>query len=181
MALPVACAIAFQPDFSAAQAGKTLAVDATFGAARGGGGEFIDRELKSLRIAASLRRIGPQHFGYFADLAIDAPSLPSDHFAICKPRSSGGCVPWFPSLWGPSLAAGAVARPTTRIEVRVGAGGGAYFNKGSAVGGVLGLFDVAWLAASHVGVVVGGRWILLPSYRGDRLSLAPWALGVRVR
>jgi len=182
----VVCGLALGPERAAAQSRTTIAVDASLGAGLGRGGEFFDRDLRSARIAASLRRSGPTHFGFFGDLAIDAPSIHlSDRPIVCYP-SGGRCLGSYPELLGLTVTGGLMAQRTNRIEARLGVGGGAFIAdptglRGTRVGAVLSQADVTVFPAPHLGLIAGARWVVVPRYRGDRLSILPWAIGLRLR
>jgi hypothetical protein len=182
----IVCGLALSPAGATAQARTTIAVDATVGGGSDRGGDFVGRNSNSARLAASVRRSGPSHFGFFGDLAADAPSVHlSDHPVVCKP-SGAGCSGSYPELVGLTMTAGVIAQPTSRIEARVGVGGGLFVVdptglRGTRVGAAVSLADVTWFPVSHVGVVAGARWIAVPRYNDDRLSIFPWAIGLRVR
>lgn len=182
----VACGLALGPKCVPAQARTTIAVDATVGAGFGRGGEFSDRGLSSARIAASLRRSSPTRFGFFGELAIDAPSIHlSDRPVVCY-LSGGGCLGSYPELLGLTVTGGLIAQRTNRIEARLGVGGGAFIAdptglRGTRVGAVLSQADVALFPITHIGVIAGGRWVVVPRYHGDRLTVFPWTLGLRFR
>ena len=163
-----------------------MSIDATVGAGFGKGGEFYDRHLQGARIAASLRRSSLTRFGFFGELAIDALSLTSDHLTVCYPNPRGaGCLDSYPELWGATVTGGLTAQPTDRIEARLGVGGGAFIadptGRGTRVGAVLSQADVTLFPIPHLGVIAGARWIVVPRYRSDRLSILPWAIGLRLR
>ena len=182
----VACGLALGPERAAAQGRTTIAVDASLGAGLGRGGEFFDRDLRSARIAASLRRSGPTRFGFFGDLAMDAPSIHlSGRPVVCYP-SGGGCSNSYPELLGLTVTGGLIAQRTNRIEARLGVGGGAFIAdptglRGTRVGAVLSQADVTWFPIPHLGLIAGARWVVVPRYRDDRLSIFPWSIGLRVR
>jgi len=173
--------LALRPESAVAQRRTTLAADATLGAGFGKGGEFFDRNLGGARIAASIRRSSPTHLGFFGEVAIDALSLSSGHFAVCYPNPRGGCLDSYPELSGPTVTGGLIAQPTDQCEIRLGVGGGAYIADGTRVGAGVSQFDVALFPVRHIGVIAGARWVVVPRYRGDRLSVLPWAVGLRLR
>lgn len=137
------CGLTLRPDLAPAQVRTTIAVDATLGAGFGKGGEFFDRNLTGGRIAASVRRSGPTARGFFGELALDALSLSSGHFAICYSSPRAPCSGPYPELWGPTITGGLIAQPSDRFEARVGVGVGAYVADGTRVGAALSQFDVA--------------------------------------
>lgn len=179
--LVAACGLALSPARTAAQARTTMAVDATVGAGLGKGGEFYDRNLQAVRIAASLRRSNPTRLGFFGELAFDALSKLSGHAAVCYFSPRGGCMPHYPELWGPTLTGGVIAQPTHRIEARLGVGGGAFTGGTTRVAAVVSQADLTFFPLTHIGLVAGARWVVVPRYRGDRLSILPWAIGLRLR
>lgn len=72
-------------------------------------------------------------------------------------------------------------RSDERLEMRAGIGGAAYAADGPRVGAAVAQIDAAAFPVDHFGPTLGARWIVVPRYRGDRLSILPWALGVRIR
>jgi hypothetical protein len=93
----------------AAQTTRTAALDATIGAGVGHGGEFLDRQLLGARVAASLRWSRPTRFALFGEVAIDALSLSSGHYAVCYVNPRGGCLDAYPQLIGATITAGLLA------------------------------------------------------------------------
>jgi len=177
----VACGLALGPERAVAQRRTTIAVDATVGAGFGEGGEFYDRNLQGARIAASLRRSNQTRFGFFGEIAIDALSIGSGHVAVCYRNPRGGCLPAYPELWGPTATGGLIAQPTARIEARLGVGGGVFIADGTRLGAAVSQADITLFPVTHIGLIAGARWVAVPRYRGDRLSLLPWAIGIRLR
>jgi hypothetical protein len=186
IAVVAACGFALRPERSLAQGRTSMSVDATLGAGFGRGGEYFDRDLGSARIAASLRRSSTTHFGFFGELAIDAPSIHlSDRPVVCYP-SGAGCLGSYPELLGLTVTGGLIVQHTRRIEARLGAGGGTFIAdptglRGTRVGAVVSQADVSVFPATHLGLIGGARWIAVPRYHGDRLSVFPWAVGLRFR
>jgi hypothetical protein len=170
---------------SEAQTRTSFAIDATLGGGFGKGGEFFDRQLVGARLGVSVRRGQPSHVGVFAEGSIDAVGLSMGHAAVCYPNPRGGCLDSYPELFGPTLVAGLVVGGEDGVsELRAGLGGAAYATgdeRGSRVGAAVGQVDAAIFPVAHVGLVFGGRWIVIPRYRGDRLSVVPWMLGIRIR
>jgi hypothetical protein len=81
-------------------------------------------------------------------------------------------------------------RTTLAVDATLGAGfgkGGEFYDRqlrGARIAASLrrsGSTRVGFFPVSHLGVIVGARWIVAPRYRGDRLSVLPWSLGFRVR
>jgi hypothetical protein len=104
------------------------------------------------------------------------------HHAVCFPNPRGGCKDSYPEFFGPVATIGAIGRTANdRLEGRIGVGGAAYIADGTRVGAVVSHLDAALFPFTHIGVIAGGRWIAVPRYRGDRLSILPWMIGVRYR
>lgn len=177
----VACGLSIRSEHLAAQGRTTLAVDATLGAGFGKGGEFYDRQLTGARVAVSVRRSSRTRVGFFGDLAIDALSIASAHAAVCYPSTRGGCLDSYPELFGSTVAVGLITQTTDRIEARLGVGGGTFIADGTRVGAAVTQADVSFFPVSHLGVIAGARWIVVPRYREDRLSVLPWSIGLRFR
>ena len=175
----VACGLALRSERSAAQGRTTMAVDATVGAGFGKGGEFYARSQQSARIAVSVRRSGPAHIGFFGEIAMDAADGGED-LLVCYFSPRGGCLQRFPEFWGPTLTGGLIAQ-YDRFEARLGVGGGALSSNGTRVGAAVSQLDVTLFPVSHIGLIAGTRWIVVPRYRGDRVSILPWAIGLRFR
>ena len=178
--LVVACGLALGPERTAAQGRTTIAIDATLGAGFGKDGEFYGRNQQSGRIAVSVRRSRPTQVGFFGEVALDAV-LPSADFLVCYRSSRGGCLPSFPEFLGPTLTGGLIAQPIDRFEARLGVGGGTFSAGGTRVGAAVSQLDMAFFPVSHIGLIAGTRWIVVPRYRGDKLSVLPWAIGLRFR
>ncbi|MHB1096415.1 MAG: hypothetical protein ACYC3F_09585 [Gemmatimonadaceae bacterium] len=54
-------------------------------------------------------------------------------------------------------------RPTPRVELRAGVGGGAFqASEGPRVGGIVGQADASVRASDHIGVLLGTRYVVLP-------------------
>src|SRR4051794_33420988 len=93
----------------------------------------------------------------------------------------GGCLDSYPEFSGTTAIIGVFAQPADELELRLGVGGGAYSADGPRVGAAVTQFDAALFPVRHVGVIAGARWIVVPRYHGERLSIAPWMLGLRFR
>ena len=181
VAFIVGCALALGAGQAAAQARTTAAFDASLGAGFGKGGEFVDRDLVGARVAASVRRSSPAHVGFFGELAVEAISITTGHFTVCHPSSRGGCLRAYPELWGPTLTGGLIVQRADRIEARLGVGAGAFIADGTRVGAAVSQADMAVFPVTHIGLIAGARWVAIPRYRGDRLSIVPWTVGLRLR
>jgi hypothetical protein len=165
-----------------AQARTSAAVDATVGAGVGKGGEHFDRAIGGGRLAASLRRWPTPRVGVFGELSMDWLAVSIGHDLVCRPSSRGGCMTPYPELSGPAATVGVVTgRADRRFEARLGAGGGAYSADGTRVGAAVSQLDAAVFPVPRVGLVVAGRWIVVPRYRSDQLSMVTWGFGLRLR
>jgi hypothetical protein len=49
------------------------------------------------------------------------------------------------------------------------------------VGAAIGQLDVAAFPAAHLGLILSGRFVAIPRYRHDRLTMVPVLVGLRVR
>ena len=107
--------------------------------------------------------------------------MPGEDLLVCYTSPRGGCLPRFPEFWGPTLTGGLIAQYMDRLEARLGVGGGAFSADRTRVGAAVSQLDLTFFPVSHIGLVAGTRWIVVPRYHGDRLSILPWAIGLRVR
>jgi hypothetical protein len=176
-----AVGLALTPVRSVAQARNTIAVDLTAGPGYGSGGEFFDRNLSGARVAASVRGSAQGRIGYFGEVAMDWLSITQGHAAVGYISSRGGFKDSYPEFMGPTGVVGIVAGGTSRFEGRLGVGGAAYDGNGTRVGAILSQVDAALFPVAHVGLVAGVRWIVVPRFRGDRLQIIPWMIGLRLR
>lgn len=168
----------------AAAQGRAVAValDATTGNAFGSGGELRDRHLDGgARVAASVRYVRPRQLGVFAELAGDALGQSGVHLLNCIPNSRGGCMASYPEFVGATVVVGIIVQPSNQFELRGGIGGGVYGDNGTNVGTVVTEADVALFLFPHFGLLAGTRALVVPRYRGDRLWMIPWIVGVRIR
>jgi hypothetical protein len=165
-----------------AQSKPSFAVDATTGGGRANGGEFFDRGIGGVRLAVSVSGTRDARMSPYAEIAKDWLALGMGHITICYQSTRGGCVQPYPELRGIELILGGLLRPTPRVELRAGAGGGAFqAPEGPRVGGIVVQADASVRASDHIGVLLGTRYVVLPRYIGDRLWTMPWAFGLRVR
>ncbi len=171
----------FTPALVAAQRPRSVALDATVGSATGQGGEFKDPWMVGARLAASLRFGRGAHVRYFVELAADGVALAKGNEPYCARSSRGGCKSTSPAFTGATAVVGLVSAPTDDLELRGGLGAGAFRADGPRVGAVVAQLDVAGFPTRHVGVVVGAHQLVVPRYRGDKLTIRPWLVGVRVR
>jgi hypothetical protein len=160
---------------------SSFAADLAVAGGRGGGGDYWDRSITGVRVALSLRGRGSGRVVPYGELGMDWLAISVGADAICAPASRGGCALPYPELAGPGVSIGAVARPNGRLELRAAVGGAVYGADGTRVGAATGSVDVAAFPVSRLGLVAGARAVVVPRYRGDRLSTTTWTLGVRVR
>jgi len=178
----LAITLALVPERSDAQARTSVAVDATVGGGRGKGGEYWDREIGGARLAASVRRWRSPRFALFGELSMDWLAITMGHDLVCYPSSRGGCMDPYPALSGPAAIIGVATRNSDRgLEARLGVGGGAYVADGTRVGATVSQLDATFFPLVHAGVVLGARWIVVPRYRSDKLSMLTWSFGLRLR
>lgn len=162
------------------QTAPRFEIDASIGGGDGNGGEFRDRGLVGARFALSVRGRHSHRVAPFVELARDYVSLANGHDAVCLLSPRGGCVKPYPDFRAVELLSGAVLRPTTRAELRLGIGGGAFHGfEEPQVGGALVQADAALLVTRHFGLTVGTRYIAIPRFRGDRLWTMPTHFGLR--
>lgn len=165
-----------------AQSKPSFAVDATTGGGRANGGEFFDRGIGGVRLAVSVSGSRDAKLSPYAEIAKDWLGLSMGHKAICYESARGGCIQPYPDLRGIELIVGGVLRPTPRVELRAGVGGGAFWSpEGPRVGGIVGQADATVRVSNHIGVLLGTRYVVLPRYIDDRLWTMPVAFGLRVR
>lgn len=171
------------PDLAYGQSRTSLAFDATVGAAQGRGGEFRDRDLLSGRVSVSVSRSVATNLGFFGELSMDVLGVPLGHHADCALSPRGGCLSEFPEFSGPAALVGVGGESwNRRLQWRVGGGAGAYADREKTrVGALISHVDGAILPTSHLGVILGARWVAVPRFRSDRLSLLQWSFGVRIR
>lgn len=164
------------------QSRTSLAFDATLARAKGSGGEFSNRELMGGRIALSVSRSRATNLAFFGELSMDVLYEGMGTAAICRPSSRGGCLGDFPELSGPAAVIGVSTESSDQVmQLRLGFGGGAYAKEKTRVGALVSQMDGAIFPTSHLGMVLGARWVAVPRFRSDRLSLLQWSFGVRIR
>ncbi len=148
----------------------------------GHGGEYRDRDLTGgAHIASALEYALSPTRGAFVMLSADALELSSEHTSICIFGSNGECVHIYPRFTGISALAGGSVNPSEYIELRVATGFGAFRSAGTTAGSWVSQSDVAMFPFSRLGMTVGIRTVVIPSFRNDRLWMAPWMLGLRIR
>jgi hypothetical protein len=152
----------------------------TWSAGEGKGGSYYERDMFGIRVGVSARHWLSAKVGVVAEVAGETLSMNGSIVDICYPNPAGGCGERYPHSSGGTGTVGLILAPSSNLEMRVSAGGGVY-TKGSRAAALVGDADVVAFAGSHVGIVVGMRGILLPDYRGDRLSEVPFTFRLRVR
>jgi hypothetical protein len=76
---------------------------------------------------------------------------------------------------------GVTLGPADVVQLRANAGLAAYSVGNTRLGAPVTAIDVALAPMSWLAVVVGGRTFVLPNYRGDRLTVTTWHLGLRLQ
>ena len=164
------------------QSRTSFVFDATVGAAQGRGGEFTDRNLLGGRISLSVSRSVATSLAFFGELSMDAFEIYRVESLVCLISPRGGCIEPFPELSGPAALIGVSSESPNRLmQLRIGFGGGAYAKEKTRVGALVSHIDGAIFPTSHLGMVLGARWVAVPRFRSDRLSLLQWSLGFRIR
>jgi hypothetical protein len=179
-----ALSLLLRAPFAAAQAPRYLAVDAAIGAARGRGGDFIDRLAPATRIAASGVVPLTPRLGLFAALGYDWTWFSAAHGDVCRldPDNPGaGCLPRFPAVSGANVTFGGVLAPVRLVELRAGLGAGAYRIDDTETGALLAQAEATMYPMRDVGIVATARTVAIPRSRVDRLGITQWSLGVRLR
>jgi hypothetical protein len=67
------------------------------------------------------------------------------------------------------------------VQLRVNAGLAAYSAGDTRLGAPAVATDVALAPMPWLAIVAGGRAFVFPNYRGDRLTLTTWHLGLRLQ
>ena len=164
---------------------RGVAMDAAIGTAEGRGGDFVGRDFVAAHFAVSgVVPIAPK-LGFFVALGYDwFGFFGAGHGDICRidpGNRSGGCLPTFPTVGGSNLTVGGAFALASAIQLRAGLGAAAYSLGDTRIGGVLAEAEAAVFPVPYVGIVASARTVAIPRYRQDRLSLAHWLLGVRLR
>ena len=149
----------------------------------GRGGDYDHRTLQGLRFAASAR-FDLERVALFAEAGKESLGSLQGEKLSCRPAPTGGCVPSYPFLHGWSTSIGVLARPARFLEGRLGIGPAHYIVPGGdhiRLNAIVGLADVAAYPVSHVGLALVIQDIALARYRGDRLSIRPFTVALRVR
>jgi hypothetical protein len=172
----------------AQRSGPGVAIEGTGGAAAGRGDEALDRDVREARIAVSFRRVSARHLGLFTELGVEYLARNGDRVNVCQVAPGGsGCFIARPVLLGPTATVGILLQATSVLEFRVGVGGSAYrVSKEQApnpatIGAFATALDGAVFPTPHIGFVGGVRWLAIPRYRNDRVSLSAWTIGIRLR
>ena len=166
-----------------AQRRVSAQADIGVGSGEGRGGDYDGRDLRGLRLAGSVR-VAATHVGLFVEVSREYLGSFSDETLVCRLRADGQCVSSYPNLEGWSTAAGVLLRPNRAVEARLGVGPAWYtpiYNRGVGINAVVGLADVAVYPVSHVGLAFIGQYIALSRYGGNRLTIRPLTLALRVR
>jgi hypothetical protein len=164
-----------------AQSSVTWATDASVGFSHGGGGEFVNRSYPLAEMGASVRRALRHGVGLDAEVDYDWSGNINQGDILCAVDSRGNCVPDFPYISGPTGLVGVTFGAADVVQVRVNAGMAAYSADNTRLGAPVTAIDVAAAPMSWLAVVAGGRAFALPNYRGDRLTVTTWHLGVRLQ
>jgi hypothetical protein len=174
------------PHSGCAQIANRWSSDAVVGGAIVKGGDFLNRSraAASLSVAEAMTQRG--RFAAYAEASYDwfgqFGLLGGNPDLLCiVDRPGAGCEPPYPEVAGPSASLGVRYAPSTRLETRVAAGGAAYSVDGTRVGAAIGQLDVTAFPAAHLGVILRGRFVTIPRYRHDRLTMVPVVIGLRVR
>src|SRR5947208_10195585 len=147
------------------------------------GGEYDHRTLQGVRFAASAR-LGVERAAFFVEGSKESLGSLQGERLTCHPAPNGGCVPSYPFLHGWSTSIGVLVRPRHFLEGRIGIGPAHYTvpgQDGVGLNAIVGLVDIAAYPVSHVGLALAIQQISLAHYRGDRLSVRPFTVAVRVR
>lgn len=174
------------PHSASAQVAHRWSFDATVGGATVKGREFFNNGRAAAHLSVADRVLQRGRLATYAEAGYDwfgrFGLLGSNPDLVCVVDSpSGGCKPPYPDVAGPSASVGLLYAPLTRVETRVGVGGAAYSVDGTRVGAVIGQLDAAVFPAARLGLVLGARFVVIPRYRHDRLTLVPVLVGLRVR
>ena len=174
------------PHSGCAQIAHRWSSDAVVGGAIVKGGDFFNnsRAAASLSVADQMTQRG--RFATYAEASYDwfgqFGLLGGNPDLVCiVDRPGAGCEPPYPDVAGPSASLGVLYAPFTRLETRVGVGGAAYSVDGTRVGAAIGQLDAAVFPAAHLGLTLSGRFVVIPRYRHDRLTMIPVLVGLRVR
>ena len=165
-----------------AQTGLIWATDASVGFSHGGGGEFVYRSNPVAEIGVSVRKPLRRGIGLDAEVDYDWSGNLTGDDLLCRVDTRGGnCTPRFPRISGTVGLVGVTLGEADVVQLRVNAGLAAYSADDTRLGAPAAAIDVALAPMSWLAIVAGGRAFDLPSYRGDRLTVTTWHLGLRLQ
>jgi len=164
-----------------AQAGLIWATDASVGFSHGGGGEFVYRWNPLAEIAVSVRKPVRHDVGLDAEIDYDWSGNLNGQDLVCRLDSRGNCTPRFPVTSGTVGLVGVTLGAADVVQLRVNAGLAAYSANDTRLGAPAAGMDVALAPMSWLAIVAGGRAFALPNYRGDRLTVTSWHVGLRLQ
>ena len=181
----VACLVLLLAAMTPLRAQKRLsaAVDIGLTDGQGRGGDYDNRTLQGVRFAASAR-FGVERVAIFAEGAKESLGSLMGERLTCRVGPTGQCVPTYPFMHGWSTSIGLLLRPRHFLEGRIGVGPAHYVvrgQEGTGLNAFVGLTDVAVYPVSHVGLAYAIQEIALARYHGDRLSVRPFTVALRVR
>jgi len=164
-----------------AQAGFIWATDASVGFTHGGGGEFVYRSNPLFEIGASVRKPLRRSVGLDAEVDYDWSGNLNGQDLVCRLDSRGNCTPTFPVISGTVGLVGVTLGAADVVQLRVNAGLAAYSANDTRLGAPAAGIDIALAPKSWLAIVAGGRGFALPNYRGHRLTVTSWHLGLRLQ
>jgi hypothetical protein len=164
-----------------AQNSVIWATDASVGFNSGRGGLFALRENPVAEIAGSVRKPLRHSIGLDAEVDYDWSWQLPDPDLTCEIDPRGGCAPRFPAIGGPVGLVGVTLGAADVVELRVNAGLAAYSADNTRLGAPGTAIDIAGAPMSRLAIVAGWRAFELPNYRGDRLTVTNWHLGIRLQ
>jgi len=164
-----------------AQNSVIWATDASVGFSNGRGGLFALRENPGAEIAGSVRKPLRHSIGLDAEVDYDWSWKLPDPDLTCVSDPRGGCAPRFPAIAGPLGLVGVTFGTADVVQLRVNAGLAGYSADNTRLGAPVTAIDVAGAPMSWFAIVAGWRAFELPNYRGDRLTVTTWHLGLRLQ
>ena len=162
---------------------RSFAADLGVAGGSGRGGDYVNRDLVGLRLAASAP-YAPRALGGFADISRQTLSHVLGTPMSCSAGPPIHCTTGFPQLVGWTGIVGLFIRDGSLIEFRAGAGAARYAVKdalNSHLGAFSGIADAAVYPPPYLGVAVAIQEVVLNEYSGDKLSVLPITIGLRVR
>jgi hypothetical protein len=166
-----------------AQHSLSVAADVGLTDGEGRGGNYDNRTLQGFRFAASAR-FGPERIGVFAEVSKESLGSLFGDKLICRVGANGQCVPSYPQMHGWGTSIGVLVRPRHFLEGRLGIGPARYVSRDQAdsrLTAIVGLADIAAYPVTHLGLALAVQQVALARYRGDRLSVQPFTIALRVR